>query len=195
MQDQIFNLKFAGKQMARQSIKCEKGEKLEKVKLKKAIEKGNMEGAKIHAGNAIRQKNEALNFLALSSRIDAVASRLTSAANMSAVNRQMAGITVQLEHSLQTMNLEQISTTMDTFESQLQSLDVSTAMVADAMASSTASSTPIDEVDALMMQVADENNLELSGEMTSAPTATPQAAATATVEDDLQKRLEALKDM
>lgn len=44
--------------------------------MKKAIEKGNMEGAKIYAQNAIRKKNEALNYLRLASRLDAEVSRL-----------------------------------------------------------------------------------------------------------------------
>ena len=63
-----------------------------------AIEQGNMEGAKIYAQvnkqkdvfylfvsealrnqNVIREKNQALNFLRLGSRIDAVASRLETA--------------------------------------------------------------------------------------------------------------------
>ena len=35
-----------------------------------------MEGAKIHAENAIRKKNEALNYLKMSSRLDAVIARL-----------------------------------------------------------------------------------------------------------------------
>lgn len=35
------------------------------MKVKKAIEKGNMEGAKIYAQNAIRKKNEQLNYLKL----------------------------------------------------------------------------------------------------------------------------------
>ena len=45
------------------SKKCEKNEKAQKLKLKQAIEKGNMEGAKIYAQNAIREKNQALNYL------------------------------------------------------------------------------------------------------------------------------------
>jgi hypothetical protein len=44
----VFNLKFTAKQLARASVKCEKEEKSEKLKVKKAIEKGNMEGAKIY---------------------------------------------------------------------------------------------------------------------------------------------------
>jgi hypothetical protein len=38
--DQIFNLKFTAKQLARASRKCESEEKSEKLKIKKAIEKG-----------------------------------------------------------------------------------------------------------------------------------------------------------
>lgn len=48
----------------------------ERLKVKRAIEKGNMEGAKIYAQNAIRKKNEQLNYMKLASRLDAVVSRL-----------------------------------------------------------------------------------------------------------------------
>ena len=144
MLDQIFNLKFTSKQLVRAARKCEKEEKDEKLKIKKAIEKGtargerggaaaaagpggagravtcwlkwlqragalepaggsrgppltppllpppppppppagNMDGAKIYAQNAIRKKNEALNYLRLGSRLDAVVSRLDQQAKM-----------------------------------------------------------------------------------------------------------------
>jgi len=66
MEKHLFNLKFAAKELERNSKKCDKEEKAEKLKLKKAIEKGNMEVAKIHAENAIRQKNQSLNYLRMS---------------------------------------------------------------------------------------------------------------------------------
>jgi charged multivesicular body protein 1 len=47
--------------------------------LLQAIQKGNMEGAKIHAENSIRQKNQALNYRRMSARIDAVAARVQTA--------------------------------------------------------------------------------------------------------------------
>lgn len=40
LQDQIFNLKFAAKQFTKESQKAEKEEKAEKLKIKKAMEKG-----------------------------------------------------------------------------------------------------------------------------------------------------------
>lgn len=48
-----------------------------------------MEGARIYASNAIRKKNESLNLLKLSSRIDAVASRVQTAITMRKVKYTM----------------------------------------------------------------------------------------------------------
>lgn len=77
--EHLFNLKFAVKDLERQSKKCEKQEKQEKAKAKKAIAQGNVDVARIHAENAIRQKNQKVNYLRMSARVDAVASRVQSA--------------------------------------------------------------------------------------------------------------------
>lgn len=53
--------------------------------LKQAIQKGNTEVARIHAENAIRQKNQAINFLRMSARVDAVAARVQTAVTMGKV--------------------------------------------------------------------------------------------------------------
>ena len=45
--------------------------------------------AKIHAENAIRQKNQSLNFLRMSARIDATASRVQSAVTTKKVSKSM----------------------------------------------------------------------------------------------------------
>ena len=47
--DQIFNLKFTSKQLVRAAKKCEKEEKDEKLKIKKAIEKGAQEAGRCEA--------------------------------------------------------------------------------------------------------------------------------------------------
>eukprot|EP00126_Sphaerothecum_destruens_P003584 Sdes_comp17344_c0_seq2m6553 len=85
MENHLFNLKFAAKNLLRESKKCEKAEQTEKLKIKKAIAKGDQETARIHAENAIRQKNQAVNFLRMSARIDAVASRVQTAVTMKQV--------------------------------------------------------------------------------------------------------------
>ncbi|GAA5812212.1 Vacuolar-sorting protein SNF7 [Mucor flavus] len=162
LENQLFQLKFTAKQLNKQSKRCQKDETLEKNKLKKAIQDGNMEGARIYASNAIRKKNEALNLLKLSSRIDAVASRVQTAITMRKVSNSMAMVVRGMGRAMDTMNLEQISMVMDKFETQFEDLDVQTGYMEGAMAGTTTLNTPQDEVDSLMHQVADEHGLELN---------------------------------
>lgn len=64
---QTFQLKLTSRSLVRQAKKYEE-EKAYKAKVKKAIEKGDMDGARIYAHNAIRRHNEQLNYLRLASR-------------------------------------------------------------------------------------------------------------------------------
>ena len=79
LRSDLFNLKFTAKQLIRESKKCEQSAAANKLKCKKAMEVNNMEGARIYAETAIRDKNQSLNYLRLSSRIDAVAQRVNTA--------------------------------------------------------------------------------------------------------------------
>merc|ERR1712124_191280 len=100
---------MGSKQLLRDSKKADKEEKAEKKKLAKAIEKGNMEVAKIHAENAIRQKNQSLNFLRMSARVDATASRVQSAVTTKKVTKSMEGVVKGMSAAMKSMNLEKIS--------------------------------------------------------------------------------------
>jgi hypothetical protein len=87
LQDDLITFKLTSKQFIRDSKKCEKNQAVQKEKLVKAIKDGNMEGARIYGQNVIREKNQALNFLRMASRIDAVASRLETAIRMQDVSK------------------------------------------------------------------------------------------------------------
>lgn len=54
---------------------------------------------------------------------------------------------------------------MDRFESQFADLDVQTSYMEDTMGSTTAVSTPQDQIDALMTQMAEEANIELQQDL------------------------------
>jgi len=191
MERQLFNLKFTSKQLVRQSKRCEKNEKQNKLKLKQAIEKGNMDGARIYAENAIREKNQALNYLRLSSRIDAVSARVETAVRMRQVTRSMAGIVSSLDKAAKAMNIEKITQVMDQFEKQVEDLDVQSTYMEGAMNQTTTLSTPQDQVDMLISQVADEHGLELAGELgVAAPVSTTVVMAD---QDELSDRLAKLK--
>ena len=63
MDETLFQLKFSAKQLEKLSKKAEKDQKKEEAQIKKALEKGDKERARIYAENAIRKKNEGLNYL------------------------------------------------------------------------------------------------------------------------------------
>nr|ADW82832.1 vacuolar protein sorting protein 46 [Breviata anathema] len=180
--------------MVKASQKCEKEEKKEKMKVRQAIEKGNMEGARIYAQNAIRQKNQALGYVRMASRIDAVASRVESAIRMRQVIGNLGKISQSMEVAMQSMDLEKISMVMDNFEKQFEDMDVRSSYVEGAMNQSTATTMPQSEVDRLIEQVADENNLDISSKLDAADPSRerPSAGKDAQV-DDMMARLAALK--
>nr|BCX99764.1 charged multivesicular body protein 1b [Zostera marina] len=194
LMNQIMDLKFTSKSLQRQARKCEKEEKSEKLKIKKAIEKGNMDGARIYAENSIRKRSEQINYLRLGSRLDAVVSRLNTQAQMQSVGKSMGSIVKSLNSSLDSANLQKMSETMDQFEQQFVNMEVQAEFMENSMAGSTSLSTPEADVNSLLHQVADDYGLEASVGL-------PQAAAHAipekekeTVEvDDLTRRLADLK--
>lgn len=197
MEKHLFNLKFASKQLLRDSKKCDKEEKIEKGKLKKAIEKGNMDVARIHAENAIRQKNQSLNFLRMSARVDAVASRVQTAVTTKRVTSSMQGVVKAMDSAMKSMNLEKISTLMDKFEKEFEDLDVQTSVMEGAMNQTTATNVPQDAVEGLMKQTADEAGLDLNMELPGAATNTigTTVQASTTEQDELSQRLARLRQV
>ncbi|XP_020485956.1 charged multivesicular body protein 1b [Labrus bergylta] len=194
MEKNLFNLKMAAKDLQRNSAKCDKQEKAEKAKVKKAIQKGNMEVARIHAENAIRQKNQSVNFLRMSARVDAVSARVQTAVTMNQVTKSMAGVVKGMDSVLKSMNLEKISALMDKFEHQFETLDVQTAQMEDTMSSTTTLTTPQNQVDSLMHELADEAGLDLNLELPRGQTGSVGTSVAAAEQDELSQRLSKLRD-
>ncbi|KAH9026096.1 vacuolar assembly protein DID2 [Lactarius hengduanensis] len=193
----LFQLKFTAKSLSRQAKKAQKDENAEKTRLKKALQQGNNDGARIYASNAIRKKSEALNLLRLASRIDAVASRVETAVTMRQVTGNMTSVVKGMDKAMETMNLERISLVMDKFESQFSDLDVQTSYMEDAMGSTTAVSTPQDQVDSLMRQMAEEADIQLQQDLATnqVPDITPPERVSVVGEEDgsLADRLRSLR--
>lgn len=192
MENHLFNLKFAVKELERNSKRCEKEEKAEKLKAKKAIQKGNVEVARIHAENAIRQKNQSVNYLRMSARVDAVASRVQTALTTRKVTNSMAGVVKAMDAAMKSMNLEKISSLMDKFENQFEDLDVQSSYMENTMSQTVTTSIPQNDVDNLLQQVAEEAGLDLSMQLPQAGSigASTQASQE---QDELTQRLARLR--
>jgi charged multivesicular body protein 1 len=83
---------------------------------------------------------------------------------------------------------------MDKFEQQFEDLDVQTQYMENAMGNTTALSTPQNDVDRLMQQVADEHGLELHMEMGAVPGTSLPAQPASGESDELKDRLAKLRN-
>ncbi|KAH8920505.1 hypothetical protein BT69DRAFT_1352327 [Atractiella rhizophila] len=161
LEKSLFQLKFTTKQLQKQSAKATKDEGLQKQKLKKALQNNDTDSARIYASNAIRKKNEALNLLRLASKIEGVTGRVETAVTMRSVTKNMSQVVRSMDQAMETMNLEKITAVMDKFEAQFSDLDVQTNQMEASIGDSLATTTPQDQVDLLMQQVAEEAGLEV----------------------------------
>lgn len=197
LEQSLFQLKFTAKQLNRQAAKAAKEETQEKAKTKKALMQGNNDIAQLYAQNAIRKSNERVSLLRLASRIDAVASRVQTAVTMRSVTGNMSQVIRGMDKALQTMNLERISLVMDKFENQFEDLDASTNYYEATTNNVNALTTPQEEVDELMNQIADEAGIEMKQGLneTKVDISTPPTANTISEEkeDKLAERLRALR--
>ena len=81
---------------------------------------------------------------------------------------------------------------MDKFEQQFEDLDVQTATMEGAMSSTTAMTTPQEDVERLMTEVAEAHGLELDLSTPNAPTVSTSSAEKE--QDELSERLAKLRN-
>lgn len=82
---------------------------------------------------------------------------------------------------------------MDKFEQQCENLNVQTSYMDGTMMSTTGLTTPTDQVESLIMQVADEHGLEVKMAIGSAPTAAGETVSPEK-DDALTQRLNMLRN-
>jgi charged multivesicular body protein 1 len=99
-----------------------------------------------------------------------------------------------MDAAMKGMNLEKISGLMDRFEQQFEDLDVQSSVMDNTMSSTVTTSVPQNDVDALMLRVADEAGLELNMDLPSAAASTIGTTVQASTEqDELTARLAKLR--
>ena len=134
----------------------------------------------------------------MASRIDACSSRIETAVRMGQVTDGMKGVVKGMDKGIASMDVNKISKLMDKFEAQFEDLDVKTQYMEGTMNATTATSTPAEQVDDLISQVADANNLELGEAFAQAGPVgkkVPQnKEAASPVADDLEARLANLRN-
>lgn len=128
-------------------------------------------------------------------RVDGVAARVQTAVAMKGITKQMEGVTKALDKAMSSMDLEKVEQIMGKFEKQFEDIDVRTSTLENSMSSATTLSTPQDQVESLMKQIAEENDLDITEQLTdlNPTTASIREDTEKKKEDDLSRRLQALR--
>lgn len=199
----LFNLKFTQKQLSKQANKSLKESGTNEKKLSKLLNEGtsddNEELIKILASNVIRKKNEYLNLIKLSNKLDIIISKLNTSMIMQQVNGQFMQITHNLDVALRNMNLENITMVMDKFDEQVKEIDLNTETLTSVTNNSNVDPLKFednDKVNELINKVKDNNSLKypkVSLVEDSLPAEKEDVGIDADVEDKLAQRLKALR--
>lgn len=195
----IFKMRFTSKQVGRQAAKSSKAVVADERKAKEAMQKGNFEGARIFAESVIMNKNLELSYMKLESQLQAVSAKLQAQEVRGQVASNMADVTLNLDTALGTMDVNQISETMEKFITQAEDLDLQAKVMDGAIGESTSSSTPQGDVDNLLQRIADEHKLDVRGRLNAqnAPIGTAPlhsvGAQNANVDADFEARFAALQ--
>eukprot|EP00347_Sterkiella_histriomuscorum_P018037 403347029 len=202
VEDQLFDAAFEmrqqSKMLEKESQKIMQKEAQEKQKIAQALKKNDLESAKIYAETAIRTRKEAINVQRFSAKMGAVAAKLDSAYRTQQISQQIKSCVPKLNSCLKHMNKLQISEQMMNFEKVFEDLDVKTADISGALESVTGSSVQQDEVNALIMQLQQEQGLDVGGSLQSVGAGKlPQKQSNQQQQDvnDMQRQLDALKNL
>jgi charged multivesicular body protein 1 len=164
MFDTMFEFKMMAKQMEKESKKSESQSKALIGKVKKCIEKGDYEQAKLAAADAIRQKNMVKRYRVLSSKVDTVAQRLKTAYQNQKLSEQMQNLTQQLLGAGNMMDIVKMTETMSNFEKLFDNLDINSNMMDQVFDNVNAGTVNENEVNQLIGQIAQQNGMKLSDE-------------------------------
>ena len=164
LEDTIFNLKFTKKSLERDIKKSETRVKTETLKVKDDIEKGDLVAARIHAENTIRHKNQRINYMKLSSKIDALICRLELSLKNGKLTDNIMNISYSLEKIQNDFSYNNVADILCKFDENFEDFDVMVDSMNNSIKETTSDQIPEEEVINLIKYVSDIHSLEVKNE-------------------------------
>jgi charged multivesicular body protein 1 len=151
--NKIFEFRQTAKQMERQAEKSKNSQNFYTQKVKQAIQQNNPALAKQYGEQALRARNDVNRYRTLSSKVNAISSKLQAAYK----NHQLTGQMASMVNKLSGINLNTVGAveTLDNFEKMFDNLDVQTKMMDDVLDNIGVGTVNDQEVNELLMQCAE----------------------------------------
>jgi charged multivesicular body protein 1 len=139
--------------------KCQVEERTQQRKAKSALDDGNTDIARTYATNAIRKKKEALEYIQLASRLDAVIARLNQQNALSQVDASASTITKSINKLLKKTAPNSMANNMVEFQGAMDELDKETRFMERALGNDAKRLDDQGDVDELLKQLEDGSAL------------------------------------
>ncbi|CDJ38889.1 Charged multivesicular body protein 1b/chromatin modifying protein 1B, related [Eimeria tenella] len=161
----ILDLRIKARELKRQSDRCYRESLQEREKIRRALLRQNQEGARIFAQNYVRKKQEGLNSLHMSSKLEAVASRLDGAHRSHQLTTRIHSVASGLSGALRKLDSSSSLREIELFSKLFDDLDVRSDSVSSLLDASTSSAVPAQQVDKVLTEVASTFGISLEDQL------------------------------
>ena len=183
--EQITNLKLVSKRLARSQRKLESKQRQAERKIKQALQKGDMEAARMYANDVVRAKKWARGYQSLISKIDGLMFKLERTDAVQSLAGEMKGIATSLREASAALNMAGLDDVISDMEEAMEEVEISSEVMEDSVEGLFTSDIDEGEVDNLLAEYGAEVGI-------SASSGLPTPIATSKV-SDLEKEIEELR--
>ena len=161
MNEALMNMKMKSKQFDRESSKSLKESEKNILKAKDHLKKGNEEGAKLFLELAAQKKNESLQYMRMSARLDHLAASIKSKTNSVQMVQELDRFTPLLQMQAENMPIEQMYKNLNQFSQAYDNLTVKGQILDNTMENTLAEKGSTASVDQMMKELQVEIQMEM----------------------------------
>ncbi len=181
----LFQMKMSAKRFERESRKALKEKDQNLKKAKACLLKGDEVGARLYTGNAQNNINDYKKYLGMSSKLDAMSSKMKSNHNSADIMKHISNdVTPQLVKEADSMDLKTLVQNFDTFQDAFDKMSVNTNIMGQNFNSMTNDGNTVQNTDDLFNQLKNEVQFDMTKGMEGVPVQLNTTQQTITQKDD-----------
>ncbi|MHA2092308.1 MAG: Snf7 family protein [Candidatus Kariarchaeaceae archaeon] len=181
--DHMLNLKIVSRRLTKSQRKLENQEKKTERNIRSAIQKGDMQAARMYAQDTVRSRKWARGYQSLISKIDGLIFKLERANAVQDIAKEMRGVSQSLSAANNALNLPEIDTLVGDMQHALDGIEDTSEIMEDSMDRLFESDAEEVEIDTLLQEYGAEVGITASAGL---PVPTTKSS-------ELEKEIESLR--
>ncbi|MDH5403641.1 MAG: SNF7 family protein [Candidatus Heimdallarchaeota archaeon] len=181
--DHILNLKVVSRRLERSKRKLENQEKKTERNIRTAIQKGDMEAARLYAKDTVRSRKWARGYQSMISKIDGLVFKLERTEAVQDISKEMKNVAKVLIDAQQSLNLPELDTVIGNMQDAMENIEDASDIMEDSVDQLFESDTNETEVDSLLQEYGAEIGISVQSDLPTPSTKT----------SELEKQIESLR--